>query len=148
MRSGISVVVTSSDRARLEALVAARGTPQKHVWRARIVLLSDDGLGTVGIMAATGKSKTCVWRWQERFMAEGVEGLLRDRTRPPGIAPRAPSLVDRVVALTLGPPAHEATHWTVRAIAKAVGVAASWVGEDRAGPQLGTVPRAQLQAVQ
>ena len=38
-------------------------------------------------MAAAGKSKTCVWRWQERFMAEGVEGLLRDKTRLPGIAP-------------------------------------------------------------
>lgn len=37
-------------------------------------------------MAATGKSKTCVWGWQERFMAEGVDGLLRDKTRPPGIA--------------------------------------------------------------
>jgi hypothetical protein len=41
------------------------------------------------IMAATGKSKTCVWRWQERFMAEGVDGLLRDKTRPPGTAPSA-----------------------------------------------------------
>ena len=60
-------------------------------------------------------------------MAEGVDGLLRDRTRPPGIAPLAPSLVDKVVALALEPPSHEATHWTVRAIAKAVGIAASWV---------------------
>ena len=57
---------------------------QKHVWRAQIVLLSADGLGTMAIMAATGKSKTCVWRWQERFMEEGVDGLLRDKTRPPG----------------------------------------------------------------
>lgn len=89
MRSGISVVVTASDRAHLEALVAARGTPQKHVWQARLVLLSDDGLGTVGIMAEPGKSKTCVWRWQERLMAKGVKGLLRDRTRPPGVAPLA-----------------------------------------------------------
>ena len=125
MRSGINIVVTASDRARLDALVAARGSPQKHVWRARIVLLTDDGLGTVAIMTATGKSKTCVWRWQERFMAEGVDGLLRDKTRPPGIAPLAPSLVDRVVALTLEPPGNEATHWTVRAMAKAVGIAAS-----------------------
>ena len=56
----------------------------KHVWRARIILLSADGLGTMAIMAATGKSKTCVWRWQECFMEEGVDGLLRDKTRPPG----------------------------------------------------------------
>ena len=127
MRSGISIAVTASDRARLEALVAARGSPQKHVWRARIVLLTDDGIGTVAIMAATGKSKTCVWRWQERFMAEGVDGLLRDKTRPPGIAPLETALVDKVVALTLEPPDHEATHWTVRAMAKAVGIAASSV---------------------
>ncbi len=40
------------------------------------------------IMAATGKSKTCVWRWQERFMRDSVDGLLRDKTRPPGIAKR------------------------------------------------------------
>ena len=127
MRSGIRIIVTASDRARLEGIVAARGSPQNHVWRARIILLTDDGLGTVAIMAGTGKSKTCVWRWQERFMAEGVDGLLRDRTRPPGIAPLAPSLVDRVVALTLEPPGHEVTHWTVRAMAKAVGIAASSV---------------------
>ncbi len=55
--------------------MAARSLQQKHVWRARIVLLSKAGLGTVAIMAATGKSKTCVWRWHERFMAGGVEGL-------------------------------------------------------------------------
>ena len=127
MRSGISFDITRSDKARLEAIIAARGSPQKHVWRARIILLSGEGAGTMTIMAATGKSKTCVWRWQERFMAEGVDGLLRDKTRPPGTAPLAPSLVDKVVALTLEPPAHEATHWTVRAMAKAVGIAASSV---------------------
>src|SRR3954471_11168872 len=118
MRSGIEISVTASDRERLEGIGTARGLPQKHVGRARIVLLTDDGLGTVAIMAATGKSKTCVWRWQERFMAEGVDGLLRDKTQPPGIAPPATPLADKVVALTLEPPAHEATHWTVRAMAK------------------------------
>lgn len=127
MRSGTEISVTASDRVRLEGIVAARGSPQKHVWRARIVLLSADGLGTVAIMAATGKSKTCVWRWQERFMAEGVDGLLRDNTPPPEIAPLKRTLVDKVVALTLEPPDHEATHWTVRAMAKAVGIAASSV---------------------
>ena len=127
MRTGIRIEVTASDKARLEAIISARGSPQKHVWRARIILLTKDGLGTLAIMAATGKSKTCVWRWQERFMAEGIDGLLRDKTRPPGIAPLAPALVEKVVALTLEPPDHEATHWTVRAMAKAVSIAASSV---------------------
>jgi Homeodomain-like domain len=51
---------------------------QKRVWRAEIILLSADGAGTVEIMRQTGRSKTCVWRWQERFAATGFEGLLRD----------------------------------------------------------------------
>ncbi|WP_244498116.1 IS630 family transposase, partial [Ensifer sp. Root231] len=111
----------------LNAIVSAGSSPQKHVWRAKIILMSDAGLGTVAIMEATGKSKTCVWRWQERFMTEGVDGLLRDKSRPPGTAPLELDLVDRVVALTQEPPTQEATHWTVRAMAKAVGIAASSV---------------------
>jgi transposase len=127
MRTGISFSLTPEDRDQLLALVADRNTPQKHVWRARIVLLTADGLGTNAIMAATDKSKTCIWRWQERFMMEGVDGLLRDKTRPPGIPPVAADLTAEVVRLTLAPPPHEATHWTLRAMARAVGLAASTV---------------------
>ena len=82
MRSGIVIDLTSADRERLERISKDRNTPQKHAWRAEIVLLSADGAGTSEIMRRTGTSKTCVWRWQERFMQEGVEGLLRDKTRP------------------------------------------------------------------
>ena len=90
MRPGIIVDVSTADRARLEAVVADRNSRQKHVWRARIVLLSGDGLGTVEIMRRTGKSKIAVWRWQERFMHEGVEGLLRDKTRPSRVSAARP----------------------------------------------------------
>ena len=72
MRSGISFTVSAGARRQLRAIVADPKSPQKHVWRARIVLLSGEGVGTSAIMAGTGKSKTCVWRWQERFMHEGI----------------------------------------------------------------------------
>ena len=127
MRTGISVSVPAADCRRLQTIVADPRSPQKHVWRARIVLLTADGVGTSGIMAATGKSKTCVWRWQERFMEAGIDGLLRDRTRPPGKAPIAGDRVAGVVRLTLAPPPHEATHWTVRAMARASGMAVATV---------------------
>ncbi len=108
MRTGISLDVSPADRRRLEALVRDRNTAQKHVWRAEIVLLSADGLGTVAIMRRTGKSKTCVWRWQERFAEEGCEGLLRDKTRPSRIPPLGAEVAERVVALTLtDPPARD-----------------------------------------
>ena len=127
MRTGIDFTVSDGDRQRLEAIVADRNSPQKHVWRARIVLLSADGRGTNAIMAATGTSKTTVWRWQARFMQVGVDGLLRDKTRPPGKAPVAEDRVGEVVRLTHGPPPHEATHWTAQAMARAAGLAVSTV---------------------
>ena len=127
MRKGVSITVGAADRRRLEAIVADRGSPQKQVWRARIVLLSEAGLGTMAIMRQTGRSKTCVWRWQERFVEEGVAGLLRDKTRPSRIAPLAQAKVDEILALTKKPPPHEATHWTAAAMAEAVGVSVSSV---------------------
>ena len=65
LRTGISFTVSAEDRTRLEAVIFHPSSPQKHVWRCRIVLLSADGLGTTAIMASTAKSKTCVWRWQD-----------------------------------------------------------------------------------
>src|SRR6201984_3209723 len=73
-------------------------------------------------MRRSGKAKPVVWTWQARFMAEGVEGLLRDKTRKPGKPPLPPNTVQRVVALALGPPPGESTHWTGRELAKATGV--------------------------
>jgi hypothetical protein len=78
---------SAGDRDRLEAIVADRNSPQKQVWRARIVLATAEGLGTMAVMHATGKSKTAVWRWQERFCEAGVDGLLRDKTRPSPVKP-------------------------------------------------------------
>ncbi len=122
MRAGIVVTVTRTDRRRLEAIVADRGAPQKHVWRANIILATADGYGTNEIMRRSGKSKPVVWRWQARFMAEGVDGLLRDKTRKPGKPPLSPDTVQRVVDLALGPPPGETTHWTGRMLAQAAGI--------------------------
>jgi len=127
MRKGITVEVSEADRARLEAIAADRSSPQKHVWRARIVLLTADGLGTFEIRRQTGTSKVTVWRWQERFMRAGVAGLLRDKTRPSRIPPLPVSVRERTVALTLGEPPGETMHWTAEMMAKAAGISVSSV---------------------
>ena len=127
MRTGIEVKVSAADRRRLEVIAGDRNSPHKHVWRSQIVLLTADGVGTSEIMRRTGKAKTCVWRWQERFMHEGVAGLLRDKTRPSRIPPLGPDVAARVVALTQGEPPGETTHWTAAAMAKAAGISLSSV---------------------
>src|ERR1700731_667837 len=90
MRTGISITLKPADRRRLKALARDRNSPHKHVWRAEIVLLSADGIGTNEIMRRTGKSKTCVWRWQERFMEAGWDGVLHGKKRSSRIPPLPP----------------------------------------------------------
>jgi hypothetical protein len=79
MRPGIVVEVTAADRDRLDAIVADRNSPQKHVWRATIRARDSRGSRHGCDHAATGKSKTAVWRWQERFAVEGVEAFCATR---------------------------------------------------------------------
>ena len=54
MRKGVEVRLGPGDRERLEAVIGSGNSPQKHVWQARIVLLSADGLGTMAIQRQTG----------------------------------------------------------------------------------------------
>jgi transposase len=82
MRKIERISISAADRERLERLVRDRDTPQKVVWRARIVLLASDGPTAEGIAAAVGKSLLTVHRWRRRYVAKGVDGLLKDATRP------------------------------------------------------------------
>lgn len=127
MHRRTDIKLKAKDRAQLEAVVANRNSAQKHVWRARIILMTATGHGTGEIMERMGKAKTVIWRWQERFGAEGVAGLWRDKTRPSRIPPLDPKTAERVVALTLGGPPPAATHWTGAAMAEVVGISVSSV---------------------
>ena len=119
--------VGAADRARLAAIAADRNSAQKHVWRAEVVLPTADRHGTAEIMRRTGLSKPSVWRWQERYLEAGVEGLLRDKTRPSRIPPLTVEVEADVVSRTLAEPTGETTHWTVPAMAKMSGCyAAAW----------------------
>jgi hypothetical protein len=60
------------------------------------------------------QKQTTIWRWQARFMAEGVDGSLHDATGPAGKPPLSPATIERVVEMTLAEPPGEATHWTGR----------------------------------
>jgi transposase len=127
MKTPARIWLNGSDRSRLERVAKDRNSPQKHVWRARIVLLSAKGLGTMAITRLTGKSKPTVWRWQARYLEEGVDGLFRDKSRPPGRAPLSAAIIRRVVELTHKPPPFEETHWSARAMACATGISVSSV---------------------
>ena len=122
MAQTVCILPDDGERRRLAAIVADPQRAQKHVWRTRIILTSMDRLNVAEIARRVGVSRPCVWRWQQRYAEAGVEGLLRDKTRKPGKAPLGRAIEERVITLTCSAPPGEATHWTGRAMAKAVGI--------------------------
>ena len=127
MRKATTIAFTETDRQALSAIVRDCNSRHKHVWRAQIVLLSAEGCGTMELTCRTGTSKTSVWRWQERFLAEGIPGLLRDKTRPSRIPPLGTEVEARVVAATQTAAPGETTHWTLAAMARHIGISVSSV---------------------
>src|SRR5580693_9395382 len=127
MRMIERISISSADRERLDGLVRNRNTPQKVVWRARIVVLASDGQTAEAIAAVVGKSLLTVRRWRRRYVAKGVDGLLKDATRPPGRKPLTARKIKQDVDLTLNEKPPNATHWSERTMAARAGIAPSSV---------------------
>src|SRR6201989_54906 len=141
------IQVPTADRERLERLVRDRNTPQKIVWRSRIVLLAGEGIGAVAVAASVGKSVLTVRRWRRRYAAKGVDGLLKDATRPPGREPLTARQIQQVVELTLNEKPPDATHWSERTMAARAGIAASSVHKIWAAHGLKAASDENLQAL-
>ena len=70
----------------MAAVLGDRDRPQKLVQRVNIVLLSVARLLVLEVARRAGVNRPTVWRWQVRYAEQGVDGLLRDKTRKPGLA--------------------------------------------------------------
>ena len=100
-RDDICLYFGPADRAQLQTLLTDRNTPRKVVWRAKIVLSTADGCGTNKIMRLAKTSEPTVWRWQERYLDDGVDGLRRDKTRPSRVPPLPRETRLEVIAKTV-----------------------------------------------
>src|ERR1700683_3596296 len=118
MARTVSLFLSAQQSADVKGVIEDRGRRGKHVARAQITLLSAKRLPVLEIAKRVGVSRPMVWRWQQRFAEEGIEGLLRDKTRPPGIPPVPQAKVHAVVERTLREPPGAVTHWTGRAMAR------------------------------
>ena len=113
--------LTAEDRQALEALLRSPKTAQDLVLRARIVLLSGAGQTAEEVAALVGTSKLSVYKWRNRFRASGLDGL-KDLPRSGQPKKLSAKKVKEVLTLTVEKIPREATHWSVRLMAKAAGV--------------------------
>jgi transposase len=121
------LAVSAEQKRTLEAWIAARKTPQKVVFRSRIVLLAASGEPNRRIARQLKTSRPTVILWRDRFASGGPTALTEDQ---PGRG-RKPSLsadkVKQIVEATLHSHPADATHWSVRTMAAAQGVSPATV---------------------
>src|SRR5262245_18223020 len=103
MRIGISFSVTPRDRLRLEAIVGDRNAKQKHVRRAKVILATAEGCGTNEIMRRSELCKPVVWRWQQRFMREGIDAFCAIKPASPARSPCQPQRCGALLILRWNP---------------------------------------------
>jgi len=114
--------LTSAQRADLESLVRSGKTPQRVAARALIVLAAAEGQPVNAIAQTFQVSRPTVYLWRDRFQHAGIVGLLKDAPRPGRRPALTPDQIAAVVNATLHTTPPDATHWTVRTMAKAQGL--------------------------
>lgn len=119
MRIAPSVTLTPEQRSKLEAYARGRSVAQRLVERARIILLAAEGKQNDEIANQLDIGRHTVARWRVRFLNLGVAGLEKDAPRPG----RTPTVnAQEIIQKTTQEKPSNATHWSTRSMARAVGV--------------------------
>ena len=125
-RSAIAIDLTGSERAELEGLAARRRTAQGLAKRARIVLAAAEGLDNQVIARRVGADENTVSKWRRRFAQRRIDGL-HDEPRPGAPRQIGDEEIATIIGLTLETTPANATHWSLRSMARAVGHAPSTI---------------------
>ena len=120
------LMLNEEERATLEQWVRRPKTAQALAQRARIVLACATEKSNTVVAEKMNLTKQCVGKWRSRFVDKGLGGLL-DEPRPGAPRTISDAKVERTVTLTLESTPTEATHWSIRSMAKRSGLSRSTV---------------------
>jgi transposase len=125
-KRAMTIKLTAAERSALEDLAKRRRTAQGLARRARIVLAAAEGKENKAIAQQVGADEKTVGQWRRRFAVHRVDGL---HDEPRSGAPRhiGDEEIAETVRLTLETTPPDATHWSLRGMAKAVGHAPSTI---------------------
>jgi transposase len=125
-KAAVEIILTAQERSELEGLVRRRGTAQGLARRAQIVLLASEGIENKEIAARLGAMPNTVGTWRRRFAEQRLDGLY-DEPRPGAPRQIGDEEIAETIRLTLETTPRDATHWSLRSMARAVGHAPSTI---------------------
>ena len=117
MRTQPRLRVARPDRKVLEFWLRSRKVNRCLAERARIVLLTSEGMSVVKISERLQVTRPTVYKWRQRYEESGVEGL-RDQPRSGRPTKLTDTKIKRILQLTTECVPKEATHWSTRLMAK------------------------------
>ena len=120
-RPAYEVVLSKTDRSFLEGVIRKTTSPQSHVTRAKIALLSAQGVTTANIATLVGVSEFTVSKWRKRFSRFGVS-VLSDAPRSGAPRIHDDEKIAEIIRLTTTTEPPNATHWSSPQMAKATGL--------------------------
>lgn len=122
-----ALVLTNDEREKLAAWARRPKTSQRLALRSRIVLAAAAGDANGDIASDMNITPQTVGKWRQRFLDDRLEGLV-DEARPGAPRSISDAQVEEVIAKTLETKPDNATHWSTRGMAKAVGLSQTAIG--------------------
>jgi transposase len=116
------VALDAAQQQQLETLARAGTTPQRLARRCQVILLASQGVANHAIAQQTGLSRPTVLAARAAFARGGVEGLGRRPRRHRTGRVLTPDLEQRILATTLKTRPLVGTHWSVRTLARQLGI--------------------------
>ena len=127
MRVACAIALSDEERETLERWQRGRGTPARLVTRAKIVLRAAEGMMNKDIARQVGTDRLSVARWRRRFAEKGLAGIAKDAPRSGRRPTRRNRLARKIIERTTQSHPTNATHWTVRTLAKELRVSRAMV---------------------
>ena len=131
MRIAVQIELSDPDRQQLERWARSRSVSVRLHERSRMILMAAGGMTNKLIAEKLGIDENKVGRWRLRFASEGIEGIAKERPRGGNHGGRCPKrqaeLRSEVIRRTTQTLPEDATHWSCRSMARALGTTHSFV---------------------
>lgn len=122
MRVAAKITVTDKQRVALRRWARGRNTPVRLMQRAKMVLMAAEGQQNNQIAKTLGVQPSTVGRWRKRFAQSGLAGIAKDAPRGGRKPTKQVRWAKRIVETTLHETPPNATHWSIRTLAKHLGI--------------------------
>jgi len=120
--SAPALALDETQRRQLESLARAGTTPQKVARQCRVLLLASQAVPNHAIARQTGLSRPTVIATRAAFVRGGIEALRRTRKRKRARPVLTPELEQKILDTTLKTRPPDGTHWSVRLLARRLGL--------------------------